>query len=172
QGAEALRCHMAVIGSAEDLLQLLYARIQFLAEGRIEAVGEYFHGVTQALAGDAHLMELDVVVEVAQRRLLKVLQEIEQHRPSEVHQDRGGRVVVGWPDGLDGMGEELLDGRSLYLKNGLQLGVGGGTLAESVADEEVEPRAMLGVLLLLARQQVDKKDVQIAGGAGRTTQLA
>ena len=49
---------VAVVGVAEDFLHLFDRRVQFLLEGRLEAVGEHLHRVAQPFADDAHLMQV------------------------------------------------------------------------------------------------------------------
>src|SRR5262249_2239927 len=99
---------MAVIGPAEDFLQLLDARIERVAEGRIEAISEYLHRIAQPLAGDAHLVELGIIAQVAEGCLLQFLQAIKQHRPGEVYEDRRRGLSLRGPDVLDGPDKKRL----------------------------------------------------------------
>ena len=49
--------------------------------------------------------------------------------------------------------------------------MGGGALAEGIADEEVESGAMLGVALLFAGPAGRPEHIPVAGGAGGATKL-
>ncbi len=78
---------------------------------------------------------------------------------------------MGGTNRFDDVGQERLERRADFLIDLFQLGVGGGALAVGVADEEIQPRAVLGVGLFLARQQVIQKHVPIAGASGGVTQF-
>src|SRR5262249_62028220 len=101
--AQPLAADVTVVAVAEGLLHLLPPRVDLLAEGGGEAVGQPLHRVAELLAEDADLVEVVVVVEVLAGGPVQLPHQFPQQHAAEVAQRPRPAIllrVAHRPEGL------------------------------------------------------------------------
>ena len=140
QCGQALNRHMAVIGPAQDILHFFDRGIEFFLEARLKAVGKEFHRIAKPFAGDANLVQLFVIIEIAVRRPFQGTETIQQTGPSQVEENTKAWLIRRRADRSQGLIPKQIPGLEISrADNSLQMLLCGGALTLPIAEEKINP---------------------------------
>ena len=160
---------MAIVHRSKDFLHLLYLRVEDFLEWQAVTVDEDLHGIPEPLAGDAHLVQVRIVVEVAAQARFRSFSKLISR--GFAREEKGAWLLASAMARVMGF-DEALEIVQLPLAGIEQLCLGGRPLTESVAGKEAEARLLPRSVLSARRTQIQKEDIPIANRACRPPEAA